>query len=900
MAVKLGSMEIVLGLNVKAFDKALKGVGRKFGRMGRELSSAGSTLTRGITLPLAGIGIAAAKVAIDWETAFANVRKTVKGSETQLKELSRGIRDLSLELPVAAGELASIAEEAGRLGIARTDILKFTETVVQLAETSTLSSEEAAISLARLTKQTSASADDVKRLASSLTVLGSEFETNESSIAEMAQRLSVTGDVIGLSAHEILGFSAAMSAAGIQAESGGTAMGDVFIKIAAAVDEGGAELDKFSKIAGTTSAKFKKQFKTDASGALVDFVKGLKNVKDSGGSVFEALENIGLSGKRQRLVLLALQKDTDGLTKALDRSKTAWIEELAVEALANERFKTTGAQIQKLINQVVDIARELGDALFPAIKSIVNIFQSSFLPSLKGWIDAFKALEPSTKAMIIVITGLVAGIGPLLFMLGQLAFLIQAVAGAMTLLAAHPFAAVLIGLTALVGGMALYNSIAEKMKGVSDDVGVSLDTQEQRIHDLSEALKKFGKIRALEASIAAREKQGADLEAGIEEGKKAGKPRIPFQGVIEFFFMLDEAGDRMSTVQEYGEEIRRLQKDTEGLTEAEVRGALAMAQSDKVMAEYKAQREEANQLYSKESQAISLKNRQIALEEQLIGRLLKISGDHSSELQASKLRLEDYREELAELRQEELKGIKSKLDLSDATKEASENLTKALADQKPAIEENLSLWEEWGKRMTEIIKGTSDAFKEFGFDVMQQFSDGFGAAVAATLVAGKSFGDAMKDLWKSIASTVISRLISMGVQLLLFSFIEKAVMKSSLMGTVGAKATETFVSAYASVIKAVPFPANVLMAPLVAGAQAAYVMGAGTKGIAALAEGGILTSPQVVLAGEAGPEAVIPLDRLGEFTGGRQTVNLYIDGELVTEAVIEGMPSVLEARLGGI
>ena len=54
------------------------------------------------------------------------------------------------------------------------------------------------------------------------------------------------------------------------------------------------------------------------------------------------------------------------------------------------------------------------------------------------------------------------------------------------------------------------------------------------------------------------------------------------------------------------------------------------------------------------------------------------------------------------------------------------------------------------------------------------------------------------------------------------------------------------------------------------------------------------------MAGEAGPEAVIPLDRLGEFTGGRQTVNLYIDGELVTEAVIEGMPSVLEARLGGI
>lgn len=45
--------------------------------------------------------------------------------------------------------------------------------------------------------------------------------------------------------------------------------------------------------------------------------------------------------------------------------------------------------------------------------------------------------------------------------------------------------------------------------------------------------------------------------------------------------------------------------------------------------------------------------------------------------------------------------------------------------------------------------------------------------------------------------------------------------------------------------------------------------------IPALAEGGIVTSPTLALIGEAGPEAVIPLDRMGDTGGG---VNIYVQG----------------------
>jgi hypothetical protein len=48
------------------------------------------------------------------------------------------------------------------------------------------------------------------------------------------------------------------------------------------------------------------------------------------------------------------------------------------------------------------------------------------------------------------------------------------------------------------------------------------------------------------------------------------------------------------------------------------------------------------------------------------------------------------------------------------------------------------------------------------------------------------------------------------------------------------------------------------------------------KGIPAMANGGIVTGPTLAMIGEAGPEAVIPLDRMGSMGGG--DVNIYVQG----------------------
>jgi hypothetical protein len=58
------------------------------------------------------------------------------------------------------------------------------------------------------------------------------------------------------------------------------------------------------------------------------------------------------------------------------------------------------------------------------------------------------------------------------------------------------------------------------------------------------------------------------------------------------------------------------------------------------------------------------------------------------------------------------------------------------------------------------------------------------------------------------------------------------------------------------------------------------------SGFTAFADGGVVTSPMMGLVGEAGSEAIIPLDRLGEFGG--QTINITINAGIGTDAAAVG------------
>ena len=62
--------------------------------------------------------------------------------------------------------------------------------------------------------------------------------------------------------------------------------------------------------------------------------------------------------------------------------------------------------------------------------------------------------------------------------------------------------------------------------------------------------------------------------------------------------------------------------------------------------------------------------------------------------------------------------------------------------------------------------------------------------------------------------------------------------------------------------------------------------GAARRGIPLMAEGGIVTKPTLAMIGEAGSEAVIPLDKMGSMG---TTVNVNVAGSVISEGQLQSV-----------
>lgn len=351
------------GAAADSFGSRVGKVARGAGVAFAAISAAGATV--------ATLGGFAVKAAVDFESSFAGVRKTVDASETELKKLSKGFLDLSRRIPVNVNALNEIGEAAGQLGIQKKSILKFTETIAKLGVSSNLAGEEGAAMLARFANITRMPQGQFDRLGATIVALGNAGASTEKEIAEMALRLGAAGTQVGMTQPQILGLANALSSVGIEAEAGGSAMSTAMVTIAKAVATGGSKVGEFAKVAGMSATEFSAAWKKDASGALVTFIEGLGRVKSQGGNVFAVLDKLGLGSIRVRDALLRSAGAGDLLRKSLDLGKKAWTENIALNKEAEQRFKTTAKQIQLLKNNVQAYAIVWGAKLLPAINSAI-------------------------------------------------------------------------------------------------------------------------------------------------------------------------------------------------------------------------------------------------------------------------------------------------------------------------------------------------------------------------------------------------------------------------------------------------------------------------------------------------------------------------------------------------
>lgn len=356
---------------------------------------------RGSAVIAAGLAVAG-KAAIDWESDWAGVTKTVDGSTSQLAALEGQLRDMAKNLPASHHEIAAVAEAAGQLGIKTDDVAGFTKVMIDLGETTNLTADEAATSLAQFMNVMGTSADDVSRLGATIVDLGNKGASTERDIVQMGQRIAASGKSIGLSETDVLGFASALASVGVEAEAGGTAISMSFKQIDAAVRDGGDALDLIAETSGVTSEAFAQQWGTDAAGATQLFIEGLGKMQTSGRDANGVLSDLGMTGIRQSDSLMRLAQAGDLLAENLNNGVAAWDANSALAEEAGKRYETTEAQIQMAWNSIKDAAITAGASILPVVADVAS--------GVADMADAFGSMPDGVQSAIVTL-GAVAAAG---------------------------------------------------------------------------------------------------------------------------------------------------------------------------------------------------------------------------------------------------------------------------------------------------------------------------------------------------------------------------------------------------------------------------------------------------------------------------------------------------------
>ena len=449
---------------------------------GKRLGDIGSSLTKGLTVPIAAGVTAVTAAAISWESAFAGVKKTsdeVVDSNGNVvysyDDLEASLRNLANELPSTHSEIAAVAEAAGQLGIQTENVSAFTKVMIDLGESTNMSAETAATELARFANITQMSQDKFSNLGSALVDLGNNFATTESEISAMALRLAGAGAQIGMSEGDILGFAAALSSVGVEAEAGGSAFSKVMInmqlavekgtgafeelkshaddqgvsweRLVSAVRNGGKELtgvskemgftsaelkkmykeadnsktslEQFADVAGMTSDKFSDMFKSNPSEAIMKFVEGLGKAEEQGSTAISVLDEMGITEVRLRDSLLRAANASGVFAGAVEMGNEAFGENTALAEEAGKRYEPTESKLKMLRNEAVNAAIDLGG---PFVDALRDGLESSkpLVEQLGKLATAFSEADPKTQQMIVKLLAATAAAGPLLSITGKL------------------------------------------------------------------------------------------------------------------------------------------------------------------------------------------------------------------------------------------------------------------------------------------------------------------------------------------------------------------------------------------------------------------------------------------------------------------------------------------------
>lgn len=398
--------------NLEKTEAAGAAMATRMKSSGATAVSAGKKMTKGLTAPILGVGVASVLLSRQFGGAMRLISTQAGASRKEMEKMKHSVLDLasSGKVKQTPKELADALFHIESVGFRGSKALKVLKSSADLA---TLGQSDMETTTYALVSALETGIKGTENLTKTVGTMNAIVGAGDLRMEELAESLSsgvlISAHQVGLSIEDVGAALDTMTARGMPARVAATRLRMTFTLMAAPTDKAKKSL----KGIGLDSEAMAK--KMQGPEGLIGALRLLKEHMDGLSKVEQTqLLSEAFGGARSGTTMMALIQN---LTDVEDRLKHIKQTSSDVKEKLHEATSTPGFKLDAAVSQLESTLIKLGDQILPVVVPAIQTLAAV----IAGVGTVFSLLPHQTQKWIVVLGLLLAAAGPLLVIYGKLA-----------------------------------------------------------------------------------------------------------------------------------------------------------------------------------------------------------------------------------------------------------------------------------------------------------------------------------------------------------------------------------------------------------------------------------------------------------------------------------------------
>lgn len=485
-----------LGKSVQAMTNASRTavkISRDIEKAGQGITNVGKGLAASVTAPIIGVGVAAGKMALDFEDGIAKVSTIADTTAMSMDKIRQGTIALSNQTGIAVTKISEAQYQAISAGVKTAGSLKVVETASKAAKAGFTDTATAIDGLTTVYNSYQG-AVDYSAIADQMMMTQNYGKTTFGELASSMGQVTPVANALNVSSQELFSSIAVLTKNGINTSQAVTGMKAAYSNILKPTADAQKEAKKLGLEFNAAHLK------------SVGWAQFMAEISEKTGGNTESMAKLfGSVEALNSMTVLAGAGFGDFNTALGMMNKSAGLTEQSYKKMITpaERWNIT-------LNKIKNAGIKVGEKLIPIFEKITGVVEKAA--------DKFNGLSDSQVEMVIKIAGIAAAVGPAVIVFGKLVTgvgrglrifntLSKTVkaAGSIFSLLTSPVAIVVIGLVALIAAIVLVIKNFDKIKAAAKQFASHFTSEFSAVRGIIQQVKNiFGSVAPYFQAVVAK------------------------------------------------------------------------------------------------------------------------------------------------------------------------------------------------------------------------------------------------------------------------------------------------------------------------------------------------------------------------------------------------------------